>query len=165
MSSTQIDQLIDDVQAAFDIRPSEIEPGLTVEDAALLQLRKACRLLSGAEALREMKYYTLVIEASFVAIERTMEFRLLERGVMEPDDLPGTHPGVYREAAIAGIFAESMADDLADLWRDHRAKTYYQDGLASANRAETMSRLAREVHSYIVGRSRQGHECLCEETS
>lgn len=109
MSSTRIEALIDEVQAAFDRRPTDIEAGLDVEDAALLQLRKACRLLAGAEALRDASYYTLVIEASFVAIERTVEFRLLERGTMQPDDLPGTHPGVYREAAAAGVFGESMA--------------------------------------------------------
>jgi len=88
MSSTRIEALIDEVQAAFDRRPTDIEAGLDVEDAALLQLRKACRLLAGAEALRDASYYTLVIEASFVAIERTVEFRLLERGTMQPDDLP-----------------------------------------------------------------------------
>lgn len=164
MSSTRIEQLIDDVQAAFDRRPTKIESGLDVEDAALLQLRKACRLLAGAEALREANYYTLVIEASFVAIERSVEFRLLERGTMQPDALPGTHPGVYREAAAVGIFPESMAADLADLWRDHRAKTYYQDGLASADRAEAMYALASEIHAYINGRSQQGHECLCDKT-
>ena len=161
MSSTRIEQLLDDAQAAFDRRPTDIETGLDVSDAALLQLRKACRLLAGAEALQEQGYYTLVIEASFVAMERTVEFRLLERGTMEPTDLPGTHPGVYREAASAGIFDESMADDLADLWRDHRAKTYYQDGLAAAKRAETVYALAQEVHAFVVGRSSQGHECLC----
>lgn len=161
MSSTRIEQYIDDVQAAFDRRPADIEAGLDVDDAALLQLRKACRLLAGAASLRDDGYDTLVIEASFVAIERTVEFRLLERGTMQPDDLPGTHPGVYQEAAAAGIFAESTAEDLADLWRDHRAKTYYQDGLAAADRAENMSALAREVHAFIVGRSAQGHECLC----
>ena len=134
MSSTHIEQLLDDAQAAFDRLPTDIESGLDVSDAALLQLRKACRLLAGAEALQEQGYYTLVIEASFVAMERTVEFRLLERGPMEPTDLPGTHPGVYREAAVSGIFDESMANDLADLWRDHRAQTYYQDGLAAAER-------------------------------
>jgi len=72
MSSTRIEALIDEVQAAFDRRPTDIETGLDVEDAALLQLRKACRLLAGAEALRDASYYTLVIEASFVAIERTV---------------------------------------------------------------------------------------------
>jgi len=88
MSSTRIEALIDEVQAAFDRRPTDIEAGLDVGDAALLQLRKACRAPAGAEALRDASYYTLVIEASFVAIERTVEFRLLERGTMQPDDLP-----------------------------------------------------------------------------
>ncbi|WP_324665450.1 hypothetical protein [Haloarcula sediminis] len=162
MSSTRIEQLLNDAQAAFDRRPTDIESGLDVSDAALLQLRKACRLLAGAQSLQEEGYYTLVIEASFVAMERTVEFRLLERGTMEPADLPGTHPGVYREAAAVGIFDKSVADDLADLWRDHRAKTYYQDGLAAVERAETMYALAKEVHAFVVGRSTQGHECLCE---
>lgn len=80
---------------------------------------------------------------------------------MQPDDLPGTHPGVYREAASTGTFSESVAGDLADLWREHRAKTYYQDGLASATRAERTYALAQEVHDFVVGRSPQGHECLC----
>ncbi|PCR88957.1 hypothetical protein [Natrinema ejinorense] len=163
MSSTRIERLIDNAQAAFDRRPADIESGLEVEDAALLQLRKACRLLAGAEALHDAGYYTLVIEASFVAIERTVEFRLLEHGTMEPNDLPGTHPGVYREAAAVGIVAESTAEELADLWRDHRAKTYYQDGLASAERAQTMDELASEIHAFVIGRSSQSHECLCAD--
>jgi hypothetical protein len=162
MSSTRIEQLVDEVKASFDRRPTEIESGLDVEDAALLQLRKACRLLAGAESLRSDGYYTLVVEASFVAIERTVEFRLLDRGTTEPDDLPGSHPGVYREAASAGIFAESVAKDLADLWRDHRAKTYYQDGLATAERADKTDALANEIHAFVVGRSARGHECLCD---
>lgn len=161
MSSSRIEQLVDEVQVAFDSPPTDIEQGLDVDDAALLQLRKACRLLAGADALRDAGYYTLVIEASFVAIERTVEFRLLEQGRTEPDDLPGTHPGVYREAATIGLFSQSVAEDLADLWRDHRAKTYYQDGLAAASRAEKLYDLAQEIHAFVVGRSPQGHECVC----
>ena len=46
MSSTQIEALLEEVQAAFDQRPTDIEDGLDVSDAALLQLRKACRLLT-----------------------------------------------------------------------------------------------------------------------
>lgn len=161
MSSTRIEQRLAAVQAAFDRRPTELEPGLDVDDAALLQLRKACRLLAGAAALQDEAYYTLVIEASFVAIERTVEFRLLERGTTDPDDLPGTHPAVYREAAAAGLFTEAIAEDLADLWREHRAKTYYQDGLAAADRAAEMHRLGTEIHAFVVGRSAQGHTCLC----
>lgn len=52
-------------------------------------------------------------------IERTVKFRLLECGIAQSDTLPGTHPGVYREAASAGIFSESIADDLANLWSEH----------------------------------------------
>ncbi|WP_415383515.1 hypothetical protein [Halosimplex sp. TS25] len=163
MSSTRIEALVGEVQAAFDRRSTEVETGLDVDDAALLQLRKACRLLDGAGALHGEGYYTLVIEASFVAIERTVEFRLLDRGAVEPTDLPGTHPGVYRQAASVGVFSESLAADLADLWRDHRAKTYYQDGLASAERAEKTYELAQEVHAFVIGRSSRGFECQCDE--
>ncbi|AWB28741.1 hypothetical protein [Halococcoides cellulosivorans] len=163
MSSTEIERLVEAAHAAFDRRPTEVETGLDVDSGSLLQLRKGCRLLDGAETLREDGYYTIVIEASFVAIERTIEFRLLERGRTQPSDLPGTHPGVYREAASAGIVSEETANDLADLWRDHRAKTYYRDGLATADRADAMLALAHELHAFVVGRSRHGHECRCDE--
>lgn len=163
MSSTTIESLIEEVQVAFDQRPTTIEEGLDVTDAALLQLRKACRLFAGAEHLLDADYYTLVIEASFVAIERTIEFRLLERGAMDPQDLPGTHTGTYREAATIGLFSETTANDLADLWRDHRAKTYYQDGLASRSRAQKMYALGTEVHLFVVGRASQGYECRCHQ--
>ena len=51
MSSTTIESLIEDVQRAFDEPPEHIETGLDVDDAALLQLRKACRLLAGSDHL------------------------------------------------------------------------------------------------------------------
>lgn len=161
MSSTKIESLVEEVQRAFDESPEHIETGLDVDDAALLQLRKACRLLAGSEQLLEAGYYTLVIEASFAAIERSIEFRLLDRGEMNPRNLPGSHMSVYREAAYIGIFSEQVADDLADLWSDHRAKTYYQDGLAAEKRARQLHNLAIEVHLFIVGRSSRGHECIC----
>jgi len=41
MSSSQIDQLVSEVQVAFDRRSTEIKPGLDVEDVSLLQLRYA----------------------------------------------------------------------------------------------------------------------------
>ena len=117
----------------------------------------ACRWAT----LQEGEYHTLVIESSFVAIERSIEARLLERSWIGPAELPGSHTGIYDEAATAGIVSESIAHDLADLWREHRAKTYYQDGLATEDRADRMHALATEIHEYIVGRSRIGHECVC----
>jgi hypothetical protein len=38
MSSTRIEHLINEVQVAFDSPPTDIELGLDVDDAALLQL-------------------------------------------------------------------------------------------------------------------------------
>ncbi len=94
MSSRTIESLLDEVRNAFDRPPTDVETGLDVDDAALLQLRKACRLLAGGEHLLDGGYYTLVVEASFVAIERSIEFRLLERGEMKPQELPGSHATV-----------------------------------------------------------------------
>jgi len=42
------------------------------------------------------------------------------------------------------------------------SKTYYQDGLAAQTRAEKMYELASEIHQFVVGRSSQGYECICE---
>lgn len=160
MSSNRIDGLIDEAQAAFDCRPDSIEDGLDVAEGDVLQLRKPCRLLAGAVVLLDRGFYTLVIEASFVAIERVVEFKLLESGV-EPRDLPGTHPGVYREAAQRGILSEQTAESLRDLWQNHRAKTYYQDGLAAKTRAETVFELASVTHEFVVNLSSKKYECLC----
>ncbi|MFC6993229.1 hypothetical protein ACFQH3_16825 [Haladaptatus sp. GCM10025707] len=160
MSTNRIESLIEKVQVAFDQHPAEIEAGLNTNEADLLQLRKSCRLLAGAEVLLDHSYYTLVIEASFVAIERVIEFKLLESGV-EPRDLPGTHPGVYTEAARRGLFSEYVAENLKDLWRNHRAKTYYQDGLAAKERAVLVFELAMETHAFVVNLSSKKFECLC----
>nr|WP_225316437.1 MULTISPECIES: hypothetical protein [Haloferax] len=134
---------------------------MDTNEADILQLRKSCRLLAGAETLLRQGFYTIVIEMSFVAMERVIEFKLLEGGV-EARDLPGTHPGVYTEAARRGILSEHVADNLQDLWRNHRAKTYYQDGLAAKERAEKLFELASEVHEFVVNQSTKKFECLCE---
>lgn len=64
MSSRRIEDLVAEAQAAFDRRPTDVETGLDVVDGSLLQLRKACRLLSGARRLLDVDHFTLVIEAS-----------------------------------------------------------------------------------------------------
>jgi hypothetical protein len=60
--------------AAFSQR-GNVEPGLDVEGEALLQLRKGCRVLDGIRALRDIdRHHTLVVEGSFAALERTVQF-------------------------------------------------------------------------------------------
>ena len=73
--------------AAFTQRGT-VEPGLDVEGDALLQLRKACRILDGITALRDIdRHHTLVVEGSFAALERTVQFYVVDQGLAEMDDL------------------------------------------------------------------------------
>lgn len=53
MDDSQIEELLDDAQDLFERRGTAFEQGLNVDDATLLQLRKACRLLDAAEFLQE----------------------------------------------------------------------------------------------------------------
>jgi len=50
----------------FDRRPTDIEAGLDVRDAALLRLGRACRLLAGAETRQDVSYKTVMIEMSYL---------------------------------------------------------------------------------------------------
>jgi hypothetical protein len=59
-------------ERSFEQPPQNIEDGLDVEDVELVQLRRACRLLATASRLLDEGHYTVVIESSFVAIERTI---------------------------------------------------------------------------------------------
>lgn len=58
----------------------DYEEGLDPDahDPDVIQLRKACRLLDACRLLRDHDgYHTSVIEMSFAAIERTLEFYAL----------------------------------------------------------------------------------------
>lgn len=72
---TLVEDALADAQRAFEQEPGNKESGLDTDDDALLQLRKACRLLDAARSLRTQDgYYTVVIESSFIATERSIHF-------------------------------------------------------------------------------------------
>lgn len=99
--------------------------GLAVDDQALVQLRKACRLLEAARTLRRQNgYYTVVIEASFVAIEGSIQAFLLARGYTRPDDLRHGHTRVYNRAGEVNLCSEDLAARLTQLWEQNRADVY-----------------------------------------
>jgi len=136
MSSTRISWLA--AQAAFDRRPAEVEPGLDVGRRSAPPVAEGLSTLAGAEA-RHAAYYTLVIEASFVAIDGRSGIRSTPGSGARWNGrssrnasrrIPRRQPRRY--------CPRSMAADLADLWRDHRAKTYYQDRIASAEQARAV---------------------------
>lgn len=162
MESNELESLLERTERIFEREARDVEDHLDVSSAALLQLRKACRLLQAGERLHEEGYYTLGIEAAFASMERTIEFRLLEEGIFDADTLPQNHADVYESGVDVGLYSEEFRTRLEDLWRDYRSKTYYRDGLASADRANHMTDLARELHRHVLGFSRQEYECVCD---
>ena len=148
-------------ERTFEGTPGTVEEGLNVDDAELVQLRRACRLLEVGSNLLENGYYTVVIESAFVAIERTIQFRLIHDGAMAPEEVISSHRRLYQRGAEIGLYDDAFGDDLAELWNRNWTKTYYRLGVATKEQAEAMHRLADDVHLHLVDMSRVSHECLC----
>lgn len=163
MENSQIEAALDDALDSFRRPPSTPETGLSVDEPALLQLRKACRLLEAAEFLdAEDGYYTLVIEASFGVIERTIQFYLLEQEVVDESDLLH-HELVYERGEQAGLYDDEFKEKLLDLWRNNRSRTYYREGIGSQHNATEMLRLARTLHDHVLHLAGRQHACVCRE--
>jgi hypothetical protein len=106
-------------------RRGTVEPGLDVAGDALLQLRKACRILDGIRSLRDIdRHHTLVVEGSFAALERTVQFFVVDRGLVESDEMQ-SHEDTFEYGTQAGVFSQSTKDELVELWKNHRNGTYY----------------------------------------
>ena len=138
-----------------------VEPGLDVEGDALLQLRKACRILDGIQALRDIdRHHTLVVEGSFAALERTVQFYVIERELAEIDDLM-SHEDAFEYGMQAGVFSEATKDELVELWQTYRNETYYQQKRATAEQAEAMLAYAEGMHDHVPKLAGRVHDCIC----
>jgi len=160
MTSNDFESALGDAEDAFQRTPENPEVGLEhVEDSSVLQLRKACRLLDAAEFLLERNgHFTVIIEASFVAIERSIQFYVEEKGY----DVPGQrHTEVYELGSRAGLFSKDIAGRLEELWLENRSESYYRTGIAGEYRAQTIHRLAGTLHEEIVEETRT-RDCICE---
>lgn len=161
MDDSRIEAALDDAIEAFRGSPAAPETGLTVEDSAVLQLRKACRLLDAAGFLAaENGYFTLVIEASFGVIERTLQFYLLEHELLHDDEFV-SHETVYERGEQAGLYTGDVRDKLLGLWRNNRSRTYYREGIGSQQSATRMLALARQLHDHVVQLAGHSYNCLC----
>jgi len=159
MTSKDFEAALGNAEDAFQRTPENPEVGLEhVEDPADLQLRKACRLLDAAKFLLERNgHFTVIIEASFVAIERSIQFYVEEKNY----DVPGQrHTEVYELGVRAGLFSQDIADRLEELWRENRSESYYRTGIAGEYRARTVHRLAATLHEEIVEETRT-RDCIC----
>lgn len=163
MEDSGIEDTLDEAIEAFRRSPTVPEDGLSVDDPALLQLRKACRLLDAAEFLEgEDGYFTIVIEASFSVIERTLQFYLLDQEVLDAADFV-SHEHVYELGEQAGLYDADFRDKLLDLWSNNRSRTYYREGVSSAASAAHMVALARHVHDHVLQLAGLSHECICRD--
>ncbi|XVH33287.1 hypothetical protein ACNS7O_14830 (plasmid) [Haloferacaceae archaeon DSL9] len=160
MTSKEIEAALGDAEDAFQRKPTNPEIGLEhVSDPAVLQLRKACRLLDAAGFLLDRNgHFTVIIEACFVSIERSIQFYVEEKGY----DVAGQrHTEVYELGVRAGLFSRDVADRLEELWIENRSESYYRTGVAGEYRARTIYRLAAQLHGVIVQLT-QTRDCLCE---
>lgn len=161
MDSSYVEDALTDAQRAFEREPAHKESGLDTDDDTLLQLRKACRLLDAARFLRTQNgYYTVVIESSFIAIERSIHFYLLHATGMDSTEFV-THSDVYERGAEANLYSESLGDQFLQLWRENRSKTYYRQAVGGETQADAMLELATAVHQSILDYLSIGHECIC----
>ena len=111
MDNSHIEDLLDESQILFERSGTEFEEGLDVDDPTLLQLRKACRLIDAAQFLeQEDGYYTVIIEASFAAIERSIQFYLLDTGLLHEDEYIN-HEEVYQRGEDAGLYSREFAGE------------------------------------------------------
>jgi len=161
MENNSVVNALEASERSFEQAPGNVEEGLDVEEAELVQLRRACRLLAAASRLRDDGYYTVVIESSFVAIERTIQFRLIHDGAMEASEVISSHRRLYQRGAEVGLYDDAFGERLAELWNQNRTKTYYRLGIATEAQAEAMHELATEMHRDLVDGSQVRHECLC----
>lgn len=157
-----LDPQLSDTETAFRHGGQVPEAGLDVSDAGLVQLRKACRSLSGADQLLTDGYYTLTIEAAFTSIEKTFLFWLINEGHQDPANPPQSHTTAINHSADVGFISTEVAARLDDLWTENRAQTYYQDGMATYERAETMLALANRLHMQTINLVGYRHECICK---
>ena len=160
MTSNELEAALGDAEDAFQRKPQNPEVGLEhVSDPAVLQLRKSCRLLDAAGFLLDRNgHFTVIIESSFVAIERSIQFYVEEKGY----DVAGQrHTEVYELGVRAGLFSRDVADRLEELWRENRSESYYRTGVAGECRARTIYELAVQLHDEIVQLTRT-RDCLCE---
>lgn len=151
---------LSDVVLAFNQR-GEVEPGLDVEDDALVQLRKACRILDGIRALRDVdRHYTLVVEGSFAVIERTVQFYVIHSGVAGSEEIHD-HEETFDLGVQAGVFTEATAAELVELWQSYRNGLYYQQDRATAEQADAMLAYATCLHEHVPNLAGRSHDCIC----
>lgn len=163
---TALRNAIDMAEDAFDLvgHGSPVyEEHICRDSAWQTQLQKACRLLDASRTLRANDgYYTSVIEMSFAAIERTLEFYCLYASGNEITYFQD-HATVYDRIVALGLYTEDTAARMRLLYGDNRTGQYYGSEVSTRRQATAMFELASVVHEQTVNQTRQTRDCCCPE--
>lgn len=129
-----------------------------------VQLGKACAMLGTCRQLRDGTNDNVsIVELSFNAIERSLQFYLVDMTAAESSDYH-EHGGVYRDIEKRRVFSdENIADRIDSFRAEHRSRIYYDIERPGRDLALGMHDLAEEIHSYIVMFADAQSRCGCEE--
>jgi len=163
---------LEDVVAAVDRVEGLLADGETgpVQDSlswqredADIQLGKACAMLGTCRQLRDGTNNNVsIVELSFNAIERPLQFYLVDMTTAESSDFH-EHGDVYRDIEKRSVFSdENIADRIDGFRTEHRSRIYYDIDRPGRDLALRMHDLAEEVHSYIVAFADAQSRCGCE---
>jgi hypothetical protein len=143
------------------------EPGLDASpDAAdgAVQIGKACRLLELAHRIEELgPYYGAILEASFIAIEHTIQGYLLALTGVEDHELRD-HDRPYELARGQVPLKEATIDRLERLYDARRTDHYYGTTVTTEQQATALRDVATAVHEHVVGfEGEVARLCTCSE--
>ena len=139
------------------------EPDIDTDTDWKTQLTKGCRLLAIVDEIEGSSYYTAVVELCFGIIERSLEaFAIAEGGDSLRDFQTDSHERCYDRAVRFGLFTRELTRELKDLYSDNRTDSYYGGRHPTKRQAETIHRLAREIHRHVTDQVREGSICNCD---
>lgn len=99
----------------------------------------------------------------FGIVERSLEAFAIAAGGDELRDFQtDSHDRCYDRAAQLGLFTRTLTRELKALYGDNRTDSYYGGRRPTKRQAETMHRLAREIHRYVADQIREGGVCNCD---
>ncbi|QLH76372.1 hypothetical protein HZS55_03215 [Halosimplex rubrum] len=133
------------------------------DDDADIQLGKACAMLGTCRQLRQgTNNYVSIVELSFNAIERSLQFYLVEMTAAESADYR-KHGEVFDDIASRNVFSGEAVADRIDAFRaEHRSRFYYDLDRPGREFAGAMHDLAEEVHRYVVAFADAHSRCNCD---
>lgn len=128
-----------------------------------IQLGKACAMLGTCRQLRDgTNNYVSIVELSFNAIERSLQFYLVEMTAAESADFHD-HSDVFEEIEARNVFSDTaVAARIEALRSRHRARYYYDIDRPGRDFATAMHDIAEEIHQFIVELADAQSRCNCE---